>query len=382
MQTMSLRNIGPIKEARLSFGDMTVLVGPQASGKSIALQFLKLALDKGHIHQQLTQYGIDWSGSVKAFIDAYFGEGMHSIWGSASRIERDGREISMSTLARRGKKSEHEQVFMIPAQRVLALRNGWPRPFADYAPGDPYAVRDFSEKLRMLVEQEFGAKEQLFPQKGRLKSEIRALLNEHIFGGFELKVDKVASQKRLVLMHESEPLPHMVWSAGQREFVPLLLGLYWLMPPTKTPTRANIQWVVLEEVEMGLHPRALSVVLLMVLELVARGYRVCLSTHSSQVLEVIWAIRNLQEAGGTATDLLSIFDCAATQPMKKLAETVLEKTFKVHYFGRDPEQTIDISNLDPAAHEEFETHWGGLTEFSARVNEAVANAVAAAESSK
>jgi predicted ATPase len=75
----------------------------------------------------------------------------------------------------------------------------------------------------------------------------------------------------------------MVWSAGQREFVPLLLGLYWLMPSTQSSRRGTIEWVVLEEVEMGLHPRAISVLLLMVLELVTRGYRVCLSTHSPQI---------------------------------------------------------------------------------------------------
>lgn len=204
----------------------------------------------------------------------------------------------MKQLARRGKAAADEHVFMTPAQRVLALRNGWPRPFTDYAPGDPFAVRDFSEKLRVLVEQEFSAKEQLFPQKGRLKNEIRSLLTQHVFGGFALMVNKVASQKRLVLARANEdPLPHMVWSAGQREFVPLLMGLYWLMPPTKASMRAEIEWVILEELEMGLHPRAINVVLLMVLELVARGYRVCVSTHSPQVLEAVWAIRQLQEVG-------------------------------------------------------------------------------------
>ena len=45
---------------------------------------------------------------------------------------------------------------------------------------------------------------------------------------------------------------------------------------------------------MGLHPRAVSGVLLMVLELLRRGYRVCLSTHSTQVLEFAWALRHLQ----------------------------------------------------------------------------------------
>jgi hypothetical protein len=384
MKTMTLRNVGPIKKTELSFGDLTVLVGPQATGKSIALQFLKLLLDKGQVHQQLTRHGIDWSGKGKetTFIDAYFGEGMHAIWGPQSAVEKDGKAVAMRQLAQRGKAASGEHVFMIPAQRVLALRNGWPRPFTDYAPGDPFGVRDFSEKLRTLVEQEFGGKEQLFPQKGRLKKEIRDLLTQHVFGGFSLKVDKVASQKRLVLEHGAAPLPHMVWSAGQREFVPLLLGLYWLMPPTRTTTREKIEWVVLEELEMGLHPRAINVVLLMVLELVWRGYKVCVSTHAPQVLEAVWAIRQLQEARAGARELLEMFDCPATQPMQKLAEAVLKKQLKVYYFDRATGKSSDISRLDPDAKNKPEARWGGLGEFSARANAAVADAVAAAGDAK
>ena len=36
MKRLTLRNIGQIKEAELNFGELTVLVGPQASGKSIS----------------------------------------------------------------------------------------------------------------------------------------------------------------------------------------------------------------------------------------------------------------------------------------------------------------------------------------------------------
>jgi predicted ATPase len=49
MTTLNIRNLGQIKKANLSFGDLTVLVGPQATGKSIALQLLKLMLDAGQV---------------------------------------------------------------------------------------------------------------------------------------------------------------------------------------------------------------------------------------------------------------------------------------------------------------------------------------------
>lgn len=378
MKSMTLRNIGPIKQAEISFGDLTVLVGPQATGKSIALQFLKLLLDKGQVHKQLTKYGIDWSGNEDAFFDVYFGEGMHGIWGPRSKVTQDGREIPRTKLARGRKTATREHVFMIPAQRVLALRNGWPRPFTDYAPGDPFAVRDFSEKLRVLVEHEFGGSELLFPQAGRLKKQLRDMLSEHVFSGFSLKIDKVASQKRLVLERGKEPFPHMVWSAGQRELVPLLLGLYWLMPPTKVSQRGDIEWVVLEVCEMGLHPRAVSVVLLTVLELIRRGYRVCLSTHATQVLEAVWAIRQFQESGSSPKELLKMFRCSNTTPMLSLAGEVLSKELRVYYFDDETGIARDISGLDPDANDEFEARWGGLGEFSARANEAVARAVARA----
>lgn len=373
---MKLADIGPIKEADLTFGDLTVLVGPQATGKSIAFQFLKLLIDKGQVQQQMTRYGLDWKGEWREFLDAYLGEGMHSIWSGTSQVAWGGEVIAAEKLAHKRKPREDEYMFLIPAQRVLALRDGWPRPFTDYSPGDPYTVRDFSEKLRTLVEQEFGPSETLFPQERRLKRELREMLTAHVFGGFSLTVDKIRQQKRLVLGGIADSLPFMVWSAGQREFVPLLLGLYWLMPPTKTPRRGKIEWVVIEELEMGLHPRAITVVLLMVLELVARGYRVCLSTHSPQVLEAVWAIQRLRESQADARALLKVFNAPATQAMQQMAVMVLAKELKVYYFDRPSGKTTDISGLDPANPNAAEAAWGGLAEFSAAANAAVAEAVA------
>jgi hypothetical protein len=376
--TLNIQNLGQIKEASLSFGDLTVFVGPQATGKSIALQLLKLMVDAGQVQEEMGRYGIDWSGKLPDFIDAYFGEGMHSIWKQGqSTLKWGGKAVDLVQIAKRKRIGKDENLFFIPAQRVLALRDGWPRPFTDYSPGDPFAVREFSEKLRVLVEKEFSG-ESLFPQSKRLKKEFRDLLERDVFSKFSLKVDKVRSQKRLVLGNgtEDESLPYMVWSAGQREFVPLLLGFYWLMPPTAVSRRGDIEWVVLEELEMGLHPKAISVVLLMVFELLARGYRVCLSTHSSQVLDAMWALKHLRENNAKPEVLLDVFDAPKTQAMIRMAEAVMGKTSRVHYFDRQSGSTRDISALDPGAEEAGEAGWGGLSEFSGRANDAVARAVA------
>jgi AAA domain, putative AbiEii toxin, Type IV TA system len=222
----------------------------------------------------------------------------------------------------------------------------------------------------------------LFPQKRRLKREFRDLLQRHVFSNFHLKVDKFRSQKRLVLGagETRDSLPYMVWSAGQREFVPLLLGFYWLMPPTKVSTRDDIKWVVLEELEMGLHPRAIAVVLLLVLELLHRGYRVCLSTHSPQVLDAVWALKHLKANRAGSNALLDIFEAPHTQAMQEMASRVMEKTLKVFYFDRETEKTSDISELDPSAEEEGDSGWGGLSEFSGRANRAVARSAANGQS--
>jgi hypothetical protein len=382
LATLKIQNLGQIKEASLTFGDLTVLVGPQATGKSIALQLLKLMVDAGQVQEKMSRYGLDWEHKLPEFLDIYFGEGMRSISREGSTlIEWEGKSVDLRQLAKRKRANKQETLFFIPAQRVLALRDGWPRPFTDYAPGDPFAVREFSENLRVLVEQEFGSTGDLFPQQRRLKREFRDLLQKHVFSNFHLKVDKFRSQKRLVLGAEGakEALPYMVWSAGQREFVPLLLGFYWLMPPTKVAMREHIKWVVLEELEMGLHPRAIAVVLLLVFELVARGYRVCLSTHSPQVLDAVWALKHLKANGAGAGAFLEIFEADNTQAMRKLADTVMEKTVKVFYFDRESGATKDISELDTSDEQEGASGWGGLAEFSGRANRAVARAVANAE---
>lgn len=379
---LTLRNVGPVKEAALRFGDLTVLVGPQASGKSICLQFFKLMLDLGAIQEEMEQHGLVWrQKKVKEFLSIYLGEGMESVWDDdRSRIWFDGSEIDLQQKVIRRQRSRDETMFFVPAQRVITIARGWPRPFSEYAPGDPYCVRDFSEKTRRLMEEAFGSDSTLFPQPQRLNQPIREVIADAFFGGFELGVDTRGHQKRLTL-HEnrngknSEDLPFMVWSAGQREFVPLLLGAYWLCPAGHISTRDDLKWVVIEEIEMGLHPRGVIASLVIVLELIRRGYRVCLSTHSSDVLDVMWALRLFQENKVDPKYVLKLFGLRQTGPTKELAEKVLNTDLRVYSFDRHSGVATDISTLDPASSDERESGWGGLTEFSGRVSDLVAEVV-------
>ena len=127
----------------------------------------------------------------------------------------------------------------------------------------------------------------------------------------------------------------MTWTAGQREFTPLLLGLYHLLPPRKVKKRKEIDWVVIEEPEMGLHPQAVAVVMLVVLDLLWRGYKVVISTHSPLVLDIIWAIRRLHEHHSRWQWLSNAFGVDTTQSMRIVMEHALEAKYRVYSFQID-----------------------------------------------
>lgn len=375
---LTVTRLGPIQQADIEFGDLTVLVGPQASGKSVLLQTLKLILDHSAVASLLRKQGYDWLGKSSRFLEMFFGEGMDNLWSDATKITWKGKPVSIKSLVpRRVRAAARTSLFYVPAHRVLTLKNGWPRHFGDYSPGDPYVVQDFSEQLRLLMEAGLGSGGAIFPQLGRLAEATRKLLQRGIFGDFELKLDRGGHQKRLVLQRGKEKaLPFMVWSAGQREFSPLLLGLYQLMPGGKVSRRKGVDWVVLEEPEMGLHPRAITAVLFLVLELMNRGYRVCLSTHSPHVLDMVWALRVFIERKGAPENVLKLFDVPANLKNTEIAKTALTKSLKVYCFNRDHQKTVDISGLNPDSDKPEEVNWGGLTEFTARASDVVADFIA------
>ena len=377
MERIRLTSLGQITEADISFGDLTVFVGEQASGKSILLQLMKLISDAGNITQTLKKHGFDWQKKSENFLSVYFGEGMEQIWQDGiTKVTVDKEDFTpRKALARR---KRDKTFFLIPAHRVLTLKDGWPRSFTDYATSDPYVVKEFSEELRLLMEKGLGSGEgAIFPQVGRMNKTLRDLIGKSIFGEAEVKLDRSGLRKRIVLDVAGTQLPFMTWSTGQREFTPLLLGLYWLMPSGKAEKKDNINWVVIEEPEMGLHPKAISAVLTVFLELMRRGYKVIISTHSSQVLELVWAIQYLVKASAEPGQLLKVLDMKSNYFSKPLAEAVLGKIFKTYYFSRlDKNVHVkDISALDAEHPDEAVSDFGGLTAFSTKVSDVVSEAM-------
>jgi hypothetical protein len=371
---LSIRNFAQISAVDLEFGDLTVLVGAQGTGKSLALQWLKTAMDGRLIVSALREAGQNVK-DANVLIDLIFGVGMGSAWRSDSEVVFNGTKIRPSVIAKLG--NGHEKAFFIPAHRSMLISDGWAAPFQRLTSDTPVVARIFSQNLFDRFSARGGDK--LFPLDRVLKREYRELINSAVFHGGTVGLEQDPQHaKRLKLTHGESQLPFMTWTAGQREFTPLLLGLYHLLPSRKFLKQPEIDWVIIEEPEMGLHPQALTVFLLLVLDLLWRGYRVVLSTHSPHVLTAIWMLQRLKEHHARWQLVCRAFNVQTTNPMKKVAESSLSKSYKVHVlsFGTDDRvRSRDISTLDPEAEDEGEAGWGGLTGFSSNFGDAVRIAV-------
>ena len=381
--SFSLSDLGQFHRVNVTFGDLTILVGPQATGKSIFLQLFKLARDQNYIKNMMNKFHLDWNNDLPNFLDLYLGEGMRHIWRNGqSSMKLNGTEF---TFSHSQKNEENESVYYIPAQRVLSFRSGWPEPFSGYRIEDPFIVRNFSERLRIFMDS-LKNSPQLFPIEGKLKNTLRQGLNKSIFHDSKIIQDTYNKQRQILLnvgAMDSHSVSFMSWSAGQREFIPLLLGLYELLPAGRNPRNKAVDWVILEELEAGLHPKAILSVMALVVELLKRKYRVVLSTHSSDVLDIVWAIQKISGLKLSQTqknhllcDLLDIDLSEAA--VKKMVENLSNSVLRTHYFYHDDQEKVrskDISTLSPGDEDEAISGWGGLAQYSVRVSDIVAEAV-------
>ncbi len=393
MDNIKIKSLGPIQDANINFGDLTLLVGSQASGKSILLQLIKLIVDKNHIRKTLEQYGYVWGNEADKILDRFLGEGMSSIWNKETDVIFGGKPFTKESLIpQRGRKEKDENkeelIFYVPAQRVICLNNGWPRFFTDYEDSVPYVLRYFSETLRQLLENGLLStntkNDIIFPQTQRLKESLRDSFNESIFHDSKIVLDK-SVKKRLKLSidnHDGLPpssIPFMAWSAGQKEFMPLLLSFYWLCPPSKVTRKDAIKYVIIEEPEMGLHPQAIESVLLQVLDLIARDYKVIISTHSPLLLEFTWAFNLLKETKAGDDAFFELFKVKKTPAFSRLFKGLLKnKQLNTYYFDRIGNKTSvkDISSLDAGSEDIAISEWGGLSSFASKASNIVSKSVA------
>lgn len=378
---LSIQNFAQIASVDLEFGDLTVLVGAQGTGKSLVLQWLKTALDHRQILATLADAGLA-TKKREVILDLIFGAGMGAAWRADSRASWNGSPVDPLGNVARAKQGDHERLFFIPAHRSMLISDGWAMPFQKLNADTPVVARLFSQNLfERFSRRDAGP---LFPVPRTLKAIYRDQIDAAVFHGGRVAVEEDRQhQKRLRLTHGDMHLPFMTWTAGQREFAPLLMGLYHLLPGQRKPKLADVDWVVIEEPEMGLHPQAVTVVVLLVLDLLWRGYRVAVSTHSPHLLTAVWMLQRLKESKAKWQLLCEGLGVEATQGMKRVAEAGLSKDYRVHLLEFGPDRKVhskDISRLDPGAEDEGESGWGGLTGFSSRFGDAVRKAANEAES--
>lgn len=380
---LSIKHFGPIKDAQIDFGDLTFLIGPQASGKSLSLELLKLILDKQHIISTLRNYNFVLSKTnASNIIDWYFGEGLSALFKKDTEIHLADKDFSPNKLLEivaRQKASEiqKETVFYVPAQRILSIADGRPKNFMEFDLDTPYVLRRFSEILRIFLQGGLGNPDTIFPMRNRLKDAIKKSLNQTIFHDGKVVIDQSGNQRKMKLEVDDMKIPFMAWSAGQKEFMPLLLAIYCLSgPPSMVVNKSDYQWIVIEEPEMGLHPLAIQSVLLEMIELMQNGYKVVVSTHSSTFLEFVWAFNNLKTLSEKKfkTALGEMFGIDTDTTAFQLFHQLKNRTIRTYYSGKKEEDGvtfIDISTLDAFDPDKNIAEWGGLTSFAGKSSEIV-----------
>lgn len=380
MEHLKIHNLGPIRNVDVEFGDLTFFIGPQASGKSITLEALKLIEDRSSIITTLDKYNYIIGHDSQRILNVYFGEGLGKMWSNNTSLELDDQKLTMKDLPKKAQDKE-SSIFYVPAQRIVCMGDGYPKFFSDFSFTTPYVLRDFSEILRTFVQFGMAGKSKVFPIKERLKSIQKKAFDKNIFHSGEVVLSETAGQRKMFLEVNDLSIPFMAWSTGQKEFMPLLLAFYCLSgPPSKVIKRDKYSTVIIEEPEMGLHPKAIESILLQICELICDGYKVIVSTHSSLFIEFAWAFNSLKSADANIYSALCyIFKVSKTSSVGVMLQNFTEKNIRTYYFSRSEGNgevtTKDISSLDVMSDEIDLSEWGGIMGFSTRTNDAVSRYV-------
>jgi len=376
MKRICLSGFGPVRSADIQLGDLTILIGPQASGKTLFLQMLKLLVDKDYIVQTLNRYNYVTDKQPDQILNYYLGDHLSTMWTKDTVVAADGKRYKKGFLLNTDEEEARERLFYVPAQRILSISDGRPKNFMEYDISSPFVLRNFSEALRLFFQSGMGDEHKLFPLNNRLKRGMKESFDTSIFLGGEVVIDERSGQKKMQMKVGGTSLPFMTWSAGQKEFMPLLMAVYCLSgPPIKTINREQYEYVVIEEPEMGLHPKAIQTVILQVLEFITVGYKVILSTHSPVLLEFAWTLSVLNGCPKEAREkaLCDLFGVSYSGSVSKILKGVIEKTVKTYFFSLSAEgaKAVDISSLDVSSEQTDEAEWGGLSQFASRASEVV-----------
>ncbi|MDE5882037.1 MAG: ATP-binding protein [Muribaculaceae bacterium] len=378
--SFTVKNFGPIKNVNIGFGDLTILIGPQASGKSLFLELFKLVKDHDHIVSTLEKYNyIFGKSTTHSLTEYYFGEGLSSLVNDSTEVIFNDMNVSekLTEVAFNENEPLQESVFYVPAQRILSIADGRPKNFMEFDLSTPYPLRFFSETLRVFMQGELASPDVIFPMKLRLDNRVKETINSSIFHNGKVILDQSGGQRKMKLSIGGMKLPFMTWSAGQKEFMPLLLAIYCLTGSSSSVVkRDDYKWVIIEEPEMGLHPKAIESVIIEVIELLKQGFKVILSTHSSIFIDFAWTLQLISELNPQdfKKAMCRLFNLPVDSKSKSIFNDLQSKVVKVYYFDtKDNEGVVstDISSLNVMDCDQAVSEWGGLSSFASRASEIV-----------
>ncbi|MBI5250014.1 MAG: ATP-binding protein [Desulfomonile tiedjei] len=320
-ETLIIERLGPIKKLEIKPRRLTIIIGEQASGKSLVAQILyffrELKAHLARIYNPELISGPDWHNhAIRQILDSlrgvpfgHFANGVatlrytrlipHIDW----ILEIDGESLSAkvpenlidrmdkwvqnwqrdpSTLGRAQKPRD----IFIPTERGLIPMLVNTQPGVLYDPNRPMPLREFAlilnDVLRMRRERGFvpgwtqdtvDAWRKTYAESFVLQCQRNALGGEAIF---------VQTQpEKWVWKVDSKELPITATSSGQMETWPFF-EIAILLENAKV-----LEYVYFEEPETHVHPRAQVEIMKVVAYLVNRGHNFVITTHSPFLLQVV-----------------------------------------------------------------------------------------------
>lgn len=365
MDKFVVENLGPIAKAEVDFGDLTILTGPQASGKTLFLETFTLIYNPYTI---ATEYLISNESIIlNDFLDFFFGDSMHSVIHEDTKFYLNSEVIRLSHLFNNLPITQTSLIvkslinnmwpilYYIPAQRSLALSEGRIKTPGDFI-NSPYVLVQFSNYLQQYV-------------RNNSAEILKETVNDYeLLKNTEINMRRNAGSPRLEMTIDKQVIPYMAWSTGQRELTPMLMVLDYCNGMFKTASKENpnekrAKYIIIEEPELGLHPRAIIEFMFTVLKLMKSGVKVVISTHSSTPLDFVWAINHLKENNADIANIAEMFDFKIKD--KSVFDGLAEKVIKVYYFSPDKKTrkvySKDISSLDVYSEDEDVSNWGGMS---------------------
>lgn len=366
-----LENFGPIRDADVTFGDLTLVIGPQGTGKSLFLQMFKLELDGQLVLASKRTSGYIWPRSVDELLGIYFNWNQIGI--STTDTKVNSAPIAVPADNGMGLSSSIENVNYIPANREKVLNEGY------------FFLRSPNPRMYVLEQLQgfIGWFQFQFFNQGIGKFEFKDFdktfwKSNAIYYGLQPTFLVEDNRYRFGLLGNGKSLDYQFWSFGQSLYYPIAVTFEILKRTIADGGHIHDsikhRYIVIEEPELGLHPKAIQDFMLQVFGMMQLGFKIILSTHSDYILETVWVLKQLQEQKVSFQALEHLFQTENRPEFKAVFEALTDKSFRTYFFKKEEDgvHAKDISSLDLLSEEDDISDWGGFINFKERANAIVA----------